>query len=120
MVERQRVTKRHEPHPADAQATAKPTEGVLPPAPAVADAPPPVKERPAAKRRVPAASASSPSESAAEDEGPKVPTSFRLPRSLLNRLDKGSRVIPAELDKNVSKNQIVEMAIDHYLAQFNI
>lgn len=121
-IERQRVTKRREQHPAEALAdpmSKAPESTPTPPAPEPAPTSAATR-RDTTHRTASRAPAAKPDERSGGEDSPKVPTSYRLPRALLNRLDKGARVIPAALDLNVSKNQIVEMAIDEYLQRFDV
>lgn len=112
-IERKKVTKRHEQHPAEALAAPGPAESAAVPAapeqPPVAPAPRP---------------ASAPVRAAGEEVSPaaepKVPSSFRLPRTLLDRLDAGAVKIPAVLGRRVSKNQLVENALDEYLSRYGL
>lgn len=118
-IERKRVTKRSEQHPAEliADGATQESHSGTPPSVDTADAPAPRTP----KRRAASIPAAVPADGRGEGEdGPKIPTSYRLPRSLLDRLDRAARVIPAELDRNMSKNQIVEMAIDEFLKRFNV
>lgn len=112
-IERKKVTKRHEQHPAEALAAPGPAETTS--APAVADQSPIAPTQPPAATPVRASGEEAPQ--AAE---PKVPSSFRLPRTLLDRLDAGSVKIPATLGRRVSKNQLVENAIDEYLSRYGV
>lgn len=125
-MERRRVTKIREPHPADPQVavvapevaapqTVTPEQGSKPAASTPSDSP-----RRSKATSAPKAASTTQAAGAPVDEGAKVPSSWRLKRSMLNRLDKAARVIPAELDQNMSKNLIVETAIDEYLKRFGL
>lgn len=74
-----------------------PIETVAPPP--STDAPPPSVEQPQRENR------------------PKIPVNYRLPADLVKRLDTAAVYLPAKLGKRITKNGIVEAAIDEYLAK---
>jgi hypothetical protein len=112
-IERKKVTKRHDPHPAEALAlpgTAEPTHAPAAP-----------EQQPVSLTPRPApAPARAVGEELPQVAEPKVPSSFRLPRTLLDRLDAGAVTIPATLGRRISKNQLVENAIDEYLSRYGL
>lgn len=114
-IERKTVTKRNERHPADVLQPLAADQPASTPAAASPISPPVQPQSPA-----PAEDRYESTPPGVPEDGPKVPTSFRIPRRLLDRLDKGARVIPAALDKNLSKNQLVENALDEYLKRFGL
>ncbi|GAA0992867.1 hypothetical protein GCM10009551_054330 [Nocardiopsis tropica] len=113
-IERKKVTKHYDPHPAEALSSPEPAES------SSAFAPPdlPTPPRVSASGLVSSVGQASASDEPAPE--PKVPSSFRLPRTLLDRLDAGAIAIPAALGRRVSKNQLVENAIDEYLTRYGL